>query len=220
MNVTSKCLVLAIAAVVCPGADRKPAPIGKAGNDKLEISATLLPGKDAIKEEVGSDLNGYFTVVRVTVTPKAGQKLMIARDEFLLRTDRDGQRSQPFAPSQIAGRGAIVVAETSSGGVAADNAGPVWGGIPGTGYPQRMPGQGGAMGNTGSATSLQTSSTQDAKTTANPLLATLKAKVLPEQETDRPLSGLLYFQLDGKQKTKDLELLYKGPAGRLSIRFR
>jgi hypothetical protein len=52
------------------------------------------------------------------------------------------------------------------------------------------------------------------------LLAVLKEKVLAEQEITEPLSGLLYFLLEGKHRPKDLELMYKGPAGRLSLRFK
>jgi hypothetical protein len=54
----------------------------------------------------------------------------------------------------------------------------------------------------------------------NPLLAVLKEKVLAEKEITAPLSGLLYFLLEGKHKPKNLELMYKGPAGRLSLRFK
>jgi hypothetical protein len=43
---------------------------------------------------------------------------------------------------------------------------------------------------------------------------------LPEKETTEALSGLLYFQMVGKLKPKDLELHYKGPGGRLALRFR
>ncbi|MEN6533450.1 MAG: hypothetical protein ABFD89_07295, partial [Bryobacteraceae bacterium] len=53
----------------------------------------------------------------------------------------------------------------------------------------------------------------------DPLLATLKARVLKLKETKEPVSGLLYFLMEGKHKTKQLELLYKGPAGKLSVRF-
>jgi hypothetical protein len=58
------------------------------------------------------------------------------------------------------------------------------------------------------------------KTKENPLLAVLQEKVLAEKEITEPLSGLLYFLLEGKHKSKDLELLYKGPAGRLPLRFK
>ena len=44
--------------------------------------------------------------------------------------------------------------------------------------------------------------------------------MLPDKESLQPVSGLLYFPLDGKVKIKDLEMFYKGPAGKLSIEFR
>ncbi len=52
--------------------------------------------------------------------------------------------------------------------------------------------------------------------TPNPLLAVLTAKILPEKEITDTISGLLYFQIVGKVKPKDLELRYKGPAGALA----
>ena len=54
----------------------------------------------------------------------------------------------------------------------------------------------------------------------NPLLAPLKAKGLADSETNKPLEGLLYFAIEGKNKPKDLSLLYKGAAGRLVIDFK
>ena len=54
----------------------------------------------------------------------------------------------------------------------------------------------------------------------NPLLGVLTEKVLPEKEANGPVSGLLYFFLDGKHKPKDLELNYRGAAGKLSLRFK
>jgi hypothetical protein len=56
--------------------------------------------------------------------------------------------------------------------------------------------------------------------TPNPLLAVLTAKILPEKELTDTVSGLLYFQMVGKLKPKDLELHYKGPAGKLALRFK
>ena len=73
-----------------------------------------------------------------------------------------------------------------------------------------------------------TTSTQQAKVTVQesdkkedtPLLKVLKEKVLPEEEITDPIEGLLYFQIDGKVKAKDLELYYKTPGGKLAMRFR
>ena len=54
----------------------------------------------------------------------------------------------------------------------------------------------------------------------NPLLEALNAKILPEKEITEPVSGLLFFQIVGKVKAKDLELHYKGPAGPMALRFK
>jgi hypothetical protein len=54
----------------------------------------------------------------------------------------------------------------------------------------------------------------------NPLLAALNAKILPEKEITETTSGLLFFQMVGKLKPKDLELHYKGPSGKMALRFK
>ncbi len=97
-----------------------------------------------------------------------------------------------------------------------DESGPVWGGT--MGRPRRLGGEGGAMGNTSVETETSVHTTDKEKD--DPVLATLKAKVLPMKETAEPVSGLLYFLMEGKHKTKQLEMYYKGPAGNLSLRFR
>ena len=61
--------------------------------------------------------------------------------------------------------------------------------------------------------------TTGSKEQDNPLLAVLKKKALPQIETNEPVSGLLYFFLEGKHKLKDLELMYKSPSGRLILDF-
>jgi hypothetical protein len=189
----------------------------------LEITATAFADKESVKQVLGSDLGGFIVVVEVRVAPKAGKSLNLVRDDFLLRSDKDGQKSQPFAPSQIAGSGALVVWDAgggAGGGIMGDNNGPIWGGGPvPMGRPRRMGGDGGSMGNT-SETSTQSAVKDGKNSKPDPLLDTLKQKVLPEKETAEPVSGLLYFPLEGKHKLKDLELLYRGSAGKLSIRFR
>lgn len=54
----------------------------------------------------------------------------------------------------------------------------------------------------------------------DPVLAVLKARVLPEKQTTEPVSGLLYFSIEGKHKPKDLTLQYKTPQGLLTLSFR
>ena len=36
--------------------------------------------------------------------PKYTKEITIDRDDFMLRTDKDGDRTKPMAPSQVAGR--------------------------------------------------------------------------------------------------------------------
>lgn len=208
--------------LVLTAAEKKP-PVAQAGNDQLQITATLYPDKEAVRQELGNDLGGYFIVMKVELSPKGGKALAVSRDDFLLRSFKDGQKSEPFAPSQIAGRGALVVSTTSiGGGAVSEDRGPVWGGIPGTGgRPQRMPGmQPPVTGNAPGQEGADAKASTGEKDKEDPLLAVLKAKILPEKETSEPLAGLLYFSLEGKYKPKDLQLQYRGAAGKLVLQFR
>ncbi len=220
MRLLATCLIFGLA--VSLAAEKKP-PVAEAGNDELQITAVLYPDKDAVRGVLGSDLGGYFTVIRVELTPKGEKPLPVDRDDFLLRSFKDGQKSGAFEPSQIAGRGALVVTRTSSGGgIMSEDRGPVWGGIPGTdGRPGRLGGmEPPVIGNAAGQTEAQATAKSGAGEKENPLLAVLKDKVLPEKTTAEPLAGLLYFSLEGKHKPKDLELQYLGPAGKLVLKFR
>lgn len=207
-----------VGAVLCSAAEKKP-PVGQAGSECVEIDATLYPDKEALRRELGSDLGGHFLVVKVSIAPKGGGALAVSPDDFVLRSDKDGQRSGPLAPSQIAGRGALVISSRGGGGLMAENPGPVWGGYPGTGRPGRLGGESTVVGNAGES-SAEGTVQSGSKEKENPLLATLKERALPNKTDTGPVSGLLYFLLEGKHKAKDLELLYNGPAGKLSMRFR
>lgn len=203
-------------------ADKQP-PLAQTANDKLAITAVLYPDKEAVRQVLGSDLGGFFTVIRVELAPKGGQALKVNLDDFLLRSYKDGQKSEPFEPSQIAGRGALVISTTvTGGGGVSEDRGPIWGGIPGTGTaPRRLPGMNPPVaGNAAGQEGADAKATSGAGDKENPLLTVLSQKVLPEKETREPLAGLLYFSLEGKHKPKDLELQYRGPAGKLILRFR
>jgi hypothetical protein len=208
-----------LALVVCGGlwAAEKPLPAGEAANEKIRIRAWLLNDAAAVRRELGSDLGGYYTVVRLEVAPKGAEPLPLHPDDFLLRSDKDGQRCGPLAPSQIAGRGVLMVSSKAGGGMMAENPGPVWGGWPGP--PRRLGGESAVIGNASESTA-QATARNDAGPAEDPLLATLKSRSLPQGETAQSVSGLLYFLLEGKHKPKNLELQYHGPAGKLSLRFR
>jgi hypothetical protein len=197
-------------------------PTGRVTGETARLDATLISGKEAVAKAVGSDLGGSIVIIDLKLTPQGEKPIRISRDDFTLKSDNDGQRSQPFAPSQIAGRGALIVSSTASGSGHVDNRrGPIWGGAPGTsGMPGRLPGDGPTAGSA-------TADVSDAKATIvegnrmeeNPLLATLKERILPEKETSEAVSGLLYFHMEGKHKPKHLQLWYQSPSGKLILRF-
>ena len=202
-------------------ADKK-LPLEKSSNELAEISATVLIDKDQIRQELGADLPDGIVLVKMTVRTMSEKPVALSRDDFALLSTGDGQRSTPYSPSQIAGNSRLVVgSQGTRGGMAGGGNGPVWGGIPGLGgRPQRLPGNGGGAGTVGDQAAATATVKTDGNPQESPLLKALKAKVLPEQEVTETLTGLLYFQMEGKIKAKDLELYYKTPAGKLAMRFR
>jgi hypothetical protein len=193
-----------LVATVLSGGEKKKSPTRSTENDLVEITATLLVYPEEVHEALGSDLGGHYILANVRLVPKDGRKVAISLDDFTLRTDKDGEKTTPFAPSQIAGRGALVV--TTSEGSSK-------GGL--------MVGLGGIGGGGGGTDLSETHATMKsgAKEKPDPLLDVLKQKVLPEKQTEAPASGFLYFPME-KQKLKDLELIYKTPEGKLSLRFK
>jgi hypothetical protein len=199
-----------------PGAEKKPTQ-GTASNDAVEIVAKAYTDRQDIKRLLGAELESTIVVLEVRLVPKPGTKLSVIRDDFELRSDKNGQRSTPLAPSQIAGSSVLVIASTGGGGFSTGGNGPVWG-PPTGGRPRRIGSDGATVGNSGggSEATIQTGG----KVKEDPTLALLEAKILPEREIAEPLSGLLYFFLEGKHKPKDVELFYRGAAGKLSLRFK
>ncbi len=217
--------MLALAAGALAAAKTKAPPSGKVSHARIEIEAVAHLDKAEIRGLVGDELEG-IALIELRVIPRGEEPLAVGPDDFILRSDRDGQRSQPFAPSQIAGEATLVVSSGSSGGgggIMGQESGPIWGGGPvGGGRPQRLPGSGGAIGNTGGEETVQAKvegGNKD-KDKDNPLLKTLKEKMMPARTGTGPVAGLLYFPLEGKHKPKDLELMYRGPAGKLFLRFK
>src|SRR5579862_2576573 len=101
--------------LVSLGAAEKKLPIEQTSNDVIEITATPIIDKDEIKQELGSDLGGDIVLVRVQVRPVSDKPVKVSLDDFLLVSGKDGQRSQPFAPSQIAGDTALVLTPQAPG---------------------------------------------------------------------------------------------------------
>ena len=204
MEVKSLLLLQLLACVALAAHKPQPTPTNKTGNAMLELTATLYADKESIQQLLGSDLGGYYVVVEVRLSPKNDEKIKVFRDDFQLRTDRDGEKSKPFAPSQIAGRGALIVTPSSEG-----RGGGLGIGLGGFG-----------MGSGAEAVTNSSKMDKGAKNKENPLLGVLNEKVLAEKETDQPLAGLLFFPMEQKQKVKDLQLTYAGPGSKLLLRFK
>jgi hypothetical protein len=213
-----------LAAAAClPAANKKTTAAGRGENQDVLLNITIYADPVSVKDLLGDDLGGHYVVAAVKLQSKYGKEIAVDRDDFVLRTDKDGEKTRPFAPSQIAGRGALVVSRTGrGGGVGAEQGGPVIGGIPGTmGGPMRLPGSSGSIGSGGMGDAGGAEAKMDAgnREKDNPLLNVLKDKILPEKRTDAAVEGLLYFPME-KQKIKDLELTYGGRENRITMRFK
>ncbi|HEU0119221.1 MAG TPA: hypothetical protein VFQ91_01765 [Bryobacteraceae bacterium] len=199
-------------------------PPGQFENDRVSVESVVYADRESVKRMIGHDFDGSVAVVEMTVTPRGGEALDVEREDWILFSNKDAQKAPAFHPSQLAGQGALVIKEQRGGGgvMAGNNPNaPVIGGIPGTGGRPRQMGSpgGGGIGNSASQTVDTTVAVKDDEK-ANPILATLKAKEMPFGKTLKPVKGLLYFSLDGKHKLKDLELWYRGPAGKFVISYK
>jgi hypothetical protein len=182
----------------------KKLPSGDVANSLVEAAGSVLDSEQ-LKETFGSDFGGMFTVIEMTLTPKSDRPVEIHLDDFLLRSDQTGDHSGPFAASQIAGQGTLVVhsaeAPRSKGGFSGGLGGIYMGGM-GSAEP---PPEGKAE--------IKNSEKKD------PMLDTLKRKILAEKTITQPVTGLLFFPLE-KEKPKSLELTYTTPDGKLRMKFR
>ncbi|HUS06607.1 MAG TPA: hypothetical protein VMZ52_09940 [Bryobacteraceae bacterium] len=207
------------------GAEKRTT-MSSAGSDEiLALDATLMVDREVVRQALGRDPGMNLVVVQVKLAPRADNKVKIWLDDFTLLSSKDGEKSQPMAPSQIAGKGAMIVSrsEGSRPRVGFGNGGqngPIWGGAPGTGSRPRRIGGDDDVSSAGSPGEVKATTKTAEGEEENPLLAVLRAKILPEVETNEAVSGLLYFVFEGKQKLKDMTLLYKSPAGRMILEFK
>ncbi|MBL8174878.1 MAG: hypothetical protein JNK48_09415 [Bryobacterales bacterium] len=214
---TAFAVLLAVAAWA---ADKKPITT-KGTNRDVEITATAYITAADIKTALGAELGKDIVTVEVEVRPKSGKQITLAADDFILRSYKDGQKSSPYAASQIAGKGGLTLTSVPAGGggLMSQGNGPVWGGV-GGGMPQRLPGSGQGIGNsTANPESTEAVQKDSNKEKEDPLLVLLKKKSLPEGDTKEIVKGFLYFPLEGKHKAKDLALVYGSGGARVIMEF-
>lgn len=192
-------------------------PTTSVGNDNVEITATLTMNEDEVAQKLGADPGKGVVLVEVRISPKADKGLRIGPDDFFLLCHDDGQRSQPFEPDQLAGKGGLVLSQApgTPGKLSRAPGAPI--GTGPTGQLERLPSHG--IGNSGGTPGgLKTeANTKDQGNST--LLQVLKAKQLPDTTSTDEVTGYLVFPLDGKHKLKNMAVLYRGPAGRLDLEF-
>lgn len=214
--------ILAIVVAWVSPAQMKRTP-GAHENDRISVESTLILDRAQVKALLGSDFDGSVAVVEITVTPRGGEALDIEREDWTLFSNKDAQKAPAFHPSQLAGQGALLITQKGVGGAVMGRSnpnGPVIGGIPGTGgRPRQVNDNGGGIGNAATVlTENKVEESSDYK--ENPVLKTLRSKELAYGKTLTPVKGLLYFSLDGKHKPKDIELWYRGPAGKFVVSYK
>ncbi len=194
----------------------------RGASDKMEILATVYPGKEAVKQVLGDEMGGYLYVIEVTLKSRTDESIRIDRDDFQILITDDGQKTKPFSPAQLTGRGALVIKSKPgpTSGVMGQNNGPVWGGVGGP--PVMLPGNGNMIGSgTANTDSAHAEMKDEAGAKVNPMKKVLEDKELPQRELGpEPLTGLLYFPIDGKHKPKNIMLLYRGMGGRIDMEFK
>ena len=193
------------------GAKKVISPNTSASNDQVDIIATIYMTQEEIAQKLGIDPGKGIALLEVRVVPKTNDSVQISPEDFILLAHDDGERAKPFEPSEIAGRGALVVSNTTNG-VKSPKMGST------VGFGGMMGGGSGASPGNPKVTTLN--SKMDARSKGDDkLLEALKAKQFPSKETVEPTEGYLYFPLDGKHKLKNLAVLYRGPAGKLNLEF-
>lgn len=198
-------------------AGKKIVGVAQGENEDVIVTATLYASPEDVKELLGNDLGGHFVVADVKVEPKYGKEVTVARDDFLLRNLETVERSTPFAPSQIAGKAALVIKR--AGDKDDDSTDqkksrrPTFSGI-GIGAGGSSPGNDSGAGRNVSAKMQNADEPKDAA-----LEKLLNEKQMPEKTTDKPVSGLLYYPFE-KIKLKNIQLDYGGKTNRIVMRFK
>jgi hypothetical protein len=213
--------MIGLLTALCAVAEDKSLP-NQAGNSKLSLNGTAITERTAITDLMGIDLGEGFIVVKIRAVPQTLQALRVSMDDFTLVSRKNGEKSGAMSPTAIAGSTAMIIGDVRSQsglGIGARNS-PNTMPPPVMGAPVGMPSNGGGIGNTGSVQEGTVDARMERRTKEDPRLAFLEAKVFQDVESKEPVEGLLYFNLNGKLKPKDLGLIYAGPAGRLVIDFK
>ena len=103
----------------------------------VEFRARLVRDVNEIQSRLGDDLDQEFILVELHVRPLYNSEVILRRDDFLLRSFRNNDRSYAQSPDRIAGEAVLVLNEGGGGGgvFAGQNETVIGGGFPGQGLP-------------------------------------------------------------------------------------
>ena len=192
--------------------------------DDAEISVRLIRDANDLKSLLGTDLEGDYVLAEIKVRPLYNSNVILTRDDFIMRSRRNNERSTSMSPEEIAGGSVLVLGSrrvsTGSPGVYSQENDPVIvGGTPGTGTrPRTLGGQGQTFGSGTAGDQELTVNAEQRETTS--LLERLQQHELPIGETRETVRGYLYFQVPAKHKLKHYQFTYDGNAGEFSVGFR
>ena len=83
--------------------------------DDVEFRARLVRDVNEIQSRLGDDLDREFILVELQVRPLYNSEVILSRDDFLLRSYRNNERSQAQSPDRIAGEAVLVLGEGAPG---------------------------------------------------------------------------------------------------------
>ena len=191
--------------------------------DDAVISVRLVRDASQLTSLLGTGLEGDYVLAEVKVRPLYNSRVVIMRDDFIMRSRRNNERSTAMSPEEIAGGSVLVLGSrrvsTGSPGVYSQENDPVIiGGAPGTGSrPRKLGGLGQNVG-TGSG-DVQKSTVSAEQRPTNALLERLRQHELPVGETRKSVRGYLYFQVPSRHKLKHYQFTYDGNVGEFSVGF-
>ncbi len=179
-------------------------------------------GAELMVHVVSSDGKSYFVpdylTVEVAVYPLKEESLMVAISHFTLRIN--GKKQELLTQSPGFAASSLKYPQFSSRPSGSASAGIGMGGVTIGGPRQqpRVPGEEGSTGPTISNPTGNSTSSSDAPVTAADAVVNA---ALAEGPATHPIAGYLYFpfQGDGK-KAKKVELIYRGPAGEITLPLR
>lgn len=77
--------------------------------DNAAFSARLIIERSEIKNLTGSDLDGDYVLVELQIRPLYNYSVVPERDDFVLRSRRNNERSRAMSPHAIAGEPGLVL---------------------------------------------------------------------------------------------------------------